>query len=116
MCTICAKELRRSPSLVRRYLIGTNLLSCRVIAHPGIDKIVASASATNPRIHFIFTDGLHLVVAPDSDIEKIVTALHDQFRVEYVALGHCTGEPAFTALKRAFGINTYMLGWAQRCR
>jgi 7,8-dihydropterin-6-yl-methyl-4-(beta-D-ribofuranosyl)aminobenzene 5'-phosphate synthase len=71
-------------------------------SHPGIDKIVESATAINPRIHFI-VGGFHLVVASDSDIEKIVTALHDRFKVEYVAPGHCTGEPAFTALKRAFG-------------
>ena len=71
-------------------------------SHPGIDKIVESATAINPRIHFI-TGGFHLVVAPDSEIEKIVTALHDRFNVEYIAPGHCTGEPAFTALKKAFG-------------
>jgi len=71
-------------------------------SHPGIDRIVESASAINPRIHFI-AGGLHLVVASDPDIEKIVTALHDRFKVEYVAPGHCTGEPAFTALKKAFG-------------
>ena len=71
-------------------------------SHPGIDKIVGSATAINPRIHFI-AGGFHLVVAPDPDIEKIVTTLHDGSKVEYVAPGHCTGEPAFTALKRAFG-------------
>jgi 7,8-dihydropterin-6-yl-methyl-4-(beta-D-ribofuranosyl)aminobenzene 5'-phosphate synthase len=71
-------------------------------SHPGIDKIVESATAINPRIYFI-AGGLHLVVAPDPDIERTVTALHDRFRVEYVAPGHCTGEPAFTALKKAFG-------------
>jgi 7,8-dihydropterin-6-yl-methyl-4-(beta-D-ribofuranosyl)aminobenzene 5'-phosphate synthase len=71
-------------------------------SHPGIDKIVESATAINPRIHFI-AGGFHLVVAPDPDIERTVTALHDRFRVEYVAPGHCTGEPAFTALKKAFG-------------
>jgi 7,8-dihydropterin-6-yl-methyl-4-(beta-D-ribofuranosyl)aminobenzene 5'-phosphate synthase len=71
-------------------------------SHPGIDRIVQSATAINPRIHFI-AGGFHLVAAPDPDIEKIVTALHDRFRVEYVAPGHCTGEPAFTALKKAFG-------------
>ena len=71
-------------------------------SHPGIDKIVESATAINPRIHFI-AGGFHLLVAPDPDIEKIVTALHDRFKVEYIAPGHCTGEPAFTALKRAFG-------------
>jgi 7,8-dihydropterin-6-yl-methyl-4-(beta-D-ribofuranosyl)aminobenzene 5'-phosphate synthase len=71
-------------------------------SHPGIDRIVESATTINPRVYFI-AGGFHLVVASDPDIEKIVTALHDRFRVEYVAPGHCTGEPAFTALKKAFG-------------
>jgi 7,8-dihydropterin-6-yl-methyl-4-(beta-D-ribofuranosyl)aminobenzene 5'-phosphate synthase len=71
-------------------------------SHPGIDNIVESAAAINPRVHFI-AGGFHLVVASDQDIDKIVTALHDRFKVEYVAPGHCTGEPAFAALKRSFG-------------
>jgi 7,8-dihydropterin-6-yl-methyl-4-(beta-D-ribofuranosyl)aminobenzene 5'-phosphate synthase len=71
-------------------------------SHPGIDKIVEAAGTINPRIHFI-AGGFHLVVANDADIDKIVTALHDTFKVEYVAPGHCTGEPAFAALKKAFG-------------
>ena len=70
-------------------------------SHPGIDKIVGAVGAINPRIHLI-VGGFHLVVASDSDIEEIVTALRDRFKVEYVAPGHCTGEPAFTALKKAF--------------
>jgi 7,8-dihydropterin-6-yl-methyl-4-(beta-D-ribofuranosyl)aminobenzene 5'-phosphate synthase len=75
-------------------------------SHPGIDKIVEAASTINPRIHLV-TGGLHLLTASDSDIEAIVTALRDRFEVEYVAPGHCTGEPAFTALKKAFG-NRYL--------
>lgn len=71
-------------------------------SHPGIDKIVAAASAINPRVRLI-AGGFHLVTADDSDIDRIVTTLHDQFKVEYIAPGHCTGEPAFTALKKAFG-------------
>lgn len=75
-------------------------------SHPGVDRIVAAAAAINPHIHII-VGGFHLVVASDADIEKIVTALHDTYKVEYVAPGHCTGEPAFAALKRAFG-NHYL--------
>jgi 7,8-dihydropterin-6-yl-methyl-4-(beta-D-ribofuranosyl)aminobenzene 5'-phosphate synthase len=75
-------------------------------SHPGIDKIVEAASTINPRIHLV-TGGLHLLTASDSDIEAIVTALRDRFEVEYVAPGHCTGEPAFTALKKAFS-NRYL--------
>ena len=71
-------------------------------SHPGVDKIVAAASAINPSVHLI-AGGFHLVTAGDSDIDRIVTVLHDQFKVEYIAPGHCTGEPAFTALKKAFG-------------
>jgi 7,8-dihydropterin-6-yl-methyl-4-(beta-D-ribofuranosyl)aminobenzene 5'-phosphate synthase len=77
-------------------------------SHPGIDKIVEAVGAINPRIHLI-VGGFHLVVASDSDIEKIVTAVRDRFKVEYVAPGHCTGEPAFTALKKAFG-DRYLYG------
>jgi 7,8-dihydropterin-6-yl-methyl-4-(beta-D-ribofuranosyl)aminobenzene 5'-phosphate synthase len=71
-------------------------------SHPGIDKIIESASTIDPRVYLI-VGGFHLVVASDADIQKIVTALHDTFSVQYVAPGHCTGEPAFTALKKAFG-------------
>lgn len=71
-------------------------------AHPGIDKIVEIAASINKRIHFI-AGGFHLVVAKDPDIEKIVTGLRDTWKVDYVAPGHCTGEPTFAALKRAFG-------------
>ena len=71
-------------------------------SHPGIDKIVAAAAAINPRIHFV-AGGFHLVVSKDDEIEKIVTALRDTYKVARVAPGHCTGEPTFTALKKAFG-------------
>lgn len=71
-------------------------------SHPGIDKIVELASAINPRIQLI-AGGFHLVIAPDADVARIVTALHDHFKVDYVAPGHCSGEPAFSALKKAFG-------------
>jgi 7,8-dihydropterin-6-yl-methyl-4-(beta-D-ribofuranosyl)aminobenzene 5'-phosphate synthase len=71
-------------------------------SHPGVDRIVAAAASINPRIRAI-AGGFHLVVTSDAEIEKIVATLHDTYKVEYVAPGHCTGEPAFTALKKAFG-------------
>jgi 7,8-dihydropterin-6-yl-methyl-4-(beta-D-ribofuranosyl)aminobenzene 5'-phosphate synthase len=71
-------------------------------SHPGVEKIVGTAATINPRIRLI-AGGFHLVVTSDEDIANIVTALHDTFRVEHVAPGHCTGEPAFTALRKAFG-------------
>jgi len=71
-------------------------------SHPGIDKIVEAATKINPRIYLV-AGGLHLVVSKDDEIEKVVAALRDTYKVAYVAPGHCTGEPTFAALKKAFG-------------
>src|SRR5207302_264904 len=70
--------------------------------HPGIERIVEAAAAINPRIHLI-AGGFHLVIASDEVIAKAVAALKGTFKVENVAPGHCTGEPTFAALKKAFG-------------
>jgi 7,8-dihydropterin-6-yl-methyl-4-(beta-D-ribofuranosyl)aminobenzene 5'-phosphate synthase len=71
-------------------------------SHPGIENIVAEAAKINPHIHFI-AGGFHLVVAQDPAIEKVATTLHDTYKVDYIAPGHCTGEPTFAALQRTFG-------------
>src|SRR5450631_4624134 len=71
-------------------------------SHPGIESIVAEAAKINPHIHFI-AGGFHLVAAQDPAIEKIATTLHDTYRVDYIAPGHCTGEPTFAALQKTFG-------------
>jgi len=71
-------------------------------SHPGIERIVEAATVLDKHVYAI-VGGLHLVTTPDSDIARIVTALHDKWKVDRVALGHCTGEPAFAAFQRAFG-------------
>ncbi len=71
-------------------------------SHPGVDTIVDAASVINPHIHLVL-GGYHLVVASDTEIARVTTALHDVWHVDYVAPGHCTGEPTFAALKKAFG-------------
>jgi 7,8-dihydropterin-6-yl-methyl-4-(beta-D-ribofuranosyl)aminobenzene 5'-phosphate synthase len=71
-------------------------------SHTGMDNIVKAATAIRPKIHFV-VGGFHLVVANDPDIEAIITTLRDTYKVAYVAPGHCTGEPTFTALRKAFG-------------
>jgi 7,8-dihydropterin-6-yl-methyl-4-(beta-D-ribofuranosyl)aminobenzene 5'-phosphate synthase len=71
-------------------------------SHPGIETIVAEAAKINPHIHFI-AGGFHLVVAQDAAIEKAATSLHDTYKVDYIAPGHCTGEPTFAAMQRMFG-------------
>jgi 7,8-dihydropterin-6-yl-methyl-4-(beta-D-ribofuranosyl)aminobenzene 5'-phosphate synthase len=71
-------------------------------SHPGIDRIVQAATAISKRIHLI-AGGLHLLLSPDAEISKLTAALHDTYRVEWVAPGHCTGEPAFAELLRSYG-------------
>jgi 7,8-dihydropterin-6-yl-methyl-4-(beta-D-ribofuranosyl)aminobenzene 5'-phosphate synthase len=71
-------------------------------SHPGIETIVAEAAKINPHIHFV-AGGFHLVVAQDPAIERVATALHDTYKVDYIAPGHCTGEPTFAALQKMFG-------------
>jgi 7,8-dihydropterin-6-yl-methyl-4-(beta-D-ribofuranosyl)aminobenzene 5'-phosphate synthase len=75
-------------------------------SHPGIEAIVAEAATINPHIHFV-AGGFHLLVAQDPAIEKVANALHDTYKVDYIAPGHCTGEPTFTALQKVFG-NRYL--------
>jgi len=71
-------------------------------SHPGVESIVAEAAKINPHIHFI-AGGFHLVVAQDPAIEKVATTLHDTYKVDFIAPGHCTGEPTFAALQKTFG-------------
>ena len=71
-------------------------------AHPGLEGIVAEAARIDRHIHFV-AGGFHLVVAPDPVIERVTAALHDTFNADYIAPGHCTGEPTFAAMQKAFG-------------
>ena len=71
-------------------------------SHPGVEHIVQQAAAIDPHIH-ILVGGMHQGQKPDSEVQRIATVLHDQYKLERVAPGHCTGEPEFAALKKAFG-------------
>ena len=70
-------------------------------SHPGIERIVQETVAIDPHIS-ILLGGLHQIQAPDAEVERIAAVLHDQYKVDRVAPGHCTGEPEFAALKRAY--------------
>ena len=75
--------------------------ACGRLPHLGIEKIVEASAAIIPKIRLI-AGGFHLAVAPDDAIAKMVSVLKDTFKAENVAPGHCTGEPAFAALKQAW--------------
>jgi 7,8-dihydropterin-6-yl-methyl-4-(beta-D-ribofuranosyl)aminobenzene 5'-phosphate synthase len=71
-------------------------------SHPGIEAIVAEAVKIDPHVHVI-AGGFHLVAAQDDAIARVAAALVDTYKVDFIAPGHCTGEPTFAALKKAFG-------------
>ena len=61
-----------------------------------------ASTAIEKHVHLIF-GGLHLVTTPDPEITRLAAVLHDQWKVDRMAPGHCTGEPAFAAFHKAFG-------------
>jgi 7,8-dihydropterin-6-yl-methyl-4-(beta-D-ribofuranosyl)aminobenzene 5'-phosphate synthase len=67
-------------------------------SHPGIERIVAATKSIDRRTHMVF-GGFHLPTATDRDIARIADALHDDYAVQRIAPGHCTGEPAFYRFK-----------------
>ncbi len=71
-------------------------------SHPGIERIVGEAVKIDPRVKLI-SGGMHMVVSSDADIGKTIGILKDQYKVNTIAPGHCTGEPAFEAMSKAFG-------------
>lgn len=72
-------------------------------SHPTIEKIVAAASSViNKPIHLV-VGGLHLLPANDEEITRIATSLKNNWNIQQIGAGHCTGEPAFKILKETFG-------------
>jgi 7,8-dihydropterin-6-yl-methyl-4-(beta-D-ribofuranosyl)aminobenzene 5'-phosphate synthase len=71
-------------------------------SHPGIDRILEAAAKIDPRI-LLVSGGMHMVVSKDDEIAKTINVMQNTYKVAYVAPGHCTGEPAFDAMSKAFG-------------
>ena len=71
-------------------------------SHTGIEEILQAASAVDPHTHIVF-GGLHLVRTPVPDIDRLVDSLKNKWKLDKVAPGHCTGEPAFLRLRQTFG-------------
>lgn len=70
-------------------------------SHPGIEKIVQSAAPLDEHIYAVF-GGFHLLSTPDAEVSRIAGSLHDKWKVEWMAPGHCTGLPAFAALRTLY--------------
>ena len=82
-------------------------------SHPGIEKILAGAGTEGVPVACIF-GGLHWVLAPEPEIERMARALKERWGVERIAPGHCTGEPGFAALQRVYGPDYLYAGLGSR--
>ena len=71
-------------------------------SHAGIEAILEATSTIDPRTEIVF-GGLHLVTTPVEEIDALVGNLQTKWKVQRIAPGHCTGEPAFARLQKAFG-------------
>ena len=71
-------------------------------SHAGIEAILEAASVVDPRTEIVF-GGLHLVTTSTEDIDTLIANLQSKWKVQRMAPGHCTGEPAFAQLKKAYG-------------
>jgi 7,8-dihydropterin-6-yl-methyl-4-(beta-D-ribofuranosyl)aminobenzene 5'-phosphate synthase len=82
-------------------------------SHPGIAAILAGASTSTIPVLCIF-GGLHWVLNPPEEAERLAASLKDEWRVRRIAPGHCTGEPGFDALQRRFGDDYLYAGLGSR--
>jgi 7,8-dihydropterin-6-yl-methyl-4-(beta-D-ribofuranosyl)aminobenzene 5'-phosphate synthase len=103
-------ELRELSLAIRTPRGLVILVGC---SHPGIETILEAARPWGDHVHLIF-GGLHLVTSADTTVTRVAVALHDRWRVDEIAPGHCTGEPAFAALKRLFGARYLYAGLGTR--
>lgn len=93
------REMRELSLAIRTAAGLVLVVGC---SHPGIERIVEAASAIDPRVRIVF-GGFHMPAAPDAEISRVADALHQRWKVEQLAPGHCTGEPTFAHFKKVWG-------------
>jgi len=89
------------PELTLAIKRPNGLLLVDGCSHAGIEAILEAASAVDPRTEIVF-GGLHPVTTPAEEIDVLVENLKTKWKVQRIAPGHCTGEPGFARLKKAY--------------
>ena len=97
------------PELTLAIKRPNGLLLVDGCSHAGIEAILEAASVVDPRTEIVF-GGLHLVTTPVAEIDALVENLKTKWRVQRIAPGHCTGEPAFARLRKSYGENYLYAG------
>ena len=97
------------PELTLAIKRSDGLLLVDGCSHAGIEAILEATSAVDRRTEIVF-GGLHLVTTPLAEIDALVENVETKWKVQRIAPGHCTGEPAFARLRKAYGQNYLYAG------
>ena len=97
------------PELTLAIKRANGLLLVDGCSHAGLEAILEAASAVDARTEIVF-GGLHLVTTPVEEIDVLVENVKTKWKVQKIAPGHCTGEPAFARLRKAYGENYVYAG------
>ena len=101
------------PELTLAIKRPNGLLIVDGCSHAGIEAVLEAARNVDPRTDVVF-GGLHLVTTPVEAIDALVDNLKTKWKVQKIAPGHCTGEPAFARLKKAYGDNYFYAGLGEK--
>jgi 7,8-dihydropterin-6-yl-methyl-4-(beta-D-ribofuranosyl)aminobenzene 5'-phosphate synthase len=93
------REMNEISLVIKTLKGGVLVVGC---SHPGIEKVLETATKITPQMYAVL-GGFHLVDITDAEVTEMVTRLHDKWRIERMAAGHCTGQFAFAELVRIFG-------------
>ena len=97
------------PELTLAIKRANGLLLVDGCSHAGIEAILEAARAVDPSTEIVF-GGLHLVTTPVEEIDVLVVNVKSKWKVQRIAPGHCTGEPAFARFRKAYGENYLYAG------
>lgn len=91
---------------LRELALAIDTPSGRIIvvgcSHPGVETVLKTAASDRMPVRLL-VGGFHWVTTPLPQIRQMSEALRQDYNVQYVAPGHCTGEAAFKTLQAVFG-------------
>ena len=80
-------------------------------SHPGIERIMASATASAPdKPVAMLVGGLHLLQDSPEQVEGTLNTLAETYHVKTMAIGHCSGELAFLRAQQRWGVHNLYAG------
>ncbi len=80
-------------------------------SHPGIEQILASATAADPdKPIAMLVGGLHLLQDSPEQVETTLDVLQNKYHVRTMAIGHCSGELAFLRVQQRWSARSLYAG------